>query len=96
MARRAFDFRRPVERARGAHDFIAALLEGRQPAQGYVDAADTLRFPLAAHVSACEHREVRLDEIGPDTRAPLPNDRSGDTHAWHRSGGQSGCCWVTQ
>jgi predicted dehydrogenase len=56
----------------GAHDFIDALLDGRQPAQDADDAAHTLRFAIAAHVAACEGREVRLDEIGPDTRARLP------------------------
>ncbi|HVN64980.1 MAG TPA: Gfo/Idh/MocA family oxidoreductase, partial [Candidatus Binataceae bacterium] len=56
----------------GAHDFIDALIEGGQPAQDYSDAAETLRFAIAAHVSACERREVALEEIGPDTRARLP------------------------
>jgi predicted dehydrogenase len=56
----------------GTHDFIDALIEGRQPAQDVDAAAATLRFAIAAHVSACEGREVRLDEIGPDTRARLP------------------------
>jgi predicted dehydrogenase len=56
----------------GVHDFIDALIEGRQPAQDADDAAATLRFAIAAHVSACERREVCLDEIGPDTRARLP------------------------
>ncbi len=56
----------------GGHDFIEALVEGRQPAQDATEAADTLRFAIAAHVSACEAREVRLDEIGPHTRARLP------------------------
>jgi predicted dehydrogenase len=56
----------------GTHDFIESLIEGRQPAQDAHEAADTLRFAIAAHVSACEERTVRLDEIGPDTRAPLP------------------------
>jgi len=56
----------------GAHDFIDALIEGRQAAQDVDDAAATLRFAIAAHVSACEERDVRLDEIGPDTRARLP------------------------
>src|ERR1022692_3189369 len=53
----------------GVHDFIDALIEGRQPPQDADDAAATLGFAIAAHVSACEHREVCLDEIGPDTRA---------------------------
>lgn len=57
---------------RGAHDFIDALLDGRQPAQTTDDAAETLRFAIAAHVAACEGREVRLDEVGPETRARLP------------------------
>jgi predicted dehydrogenase len=56
----------------GVHDFIDALIEDRQPAQDADDAAATLGFAIAAHVSACERREVRLDEIGPDTRARLP------------------------
>ena len=56
----------------GAHDFIDALRTGRQPAQDVAEAAATLRFALAVHVSACEHREVRLDEIGPATCATLP------------------------
>lgn len=56
----------------GTHDFIEALVEGRQPAQDAESAAATLRFAIAAHVSACEAREVRLDEIGRDTRARLP------------------------
>jgi predicted dehydrogenase len=56
----------------GAHDFIDALIEGRQPAQDAQEAAEILRFAIAAHVSACAAREVRLDEIGPDTRAELP------------------------
>ena len=57
---------------RGAHDFIDALIEGCQPAQEAHEAAETLRFAIAAHVSACEHREVRLNEVGPETRAMLP------------------------
>ncbi len=56
----------------GAHDFVDALIEGRQPAQDADDAAHTLRFAIAAHVSACERREVLLDEVTPDTRAHLP------------------------
>jgi len=56
----------------GAHDFVDALVDGRQPAQDAAEAADTLRFAIAAHVSACEQRDVRLDEITPDTRARLP------------------------
>jgi predicted dehydrogenase len=56
----------------GAHDFIESLIEGRPPAQDAQEAAHTLRFAIAAHVSACEAREVRLDEIAPDTRARLP------------------------
>ncbi len=56
----------------GAHDFIDALIEGRQPAQDAEEASATLRFAIAAHLSACEAREVRLDEVGPATRARLP------------------------
>jgi len=55
----------------GTRDFIEALLEGRQPDQDTREAAETLRFAIAAHLSACERREVRLDEVGPDTRARL-------------------------
>jgi predicted dehydrogenase len=57
---------------RGAHDFVDALLEGRQAAQDYEEAADTLRFAIAAHVSACEGRDVVLSEVGAETRARLP------------------------
>jgi predicted dehydrogenase len=56
----------------GGIDFVDALREGRAPAQTAAAAAETLRFAIAAHVAACEAREVRLDEIGPDTRARLP------------------------
>ena len=56
---------------RGTHDFIDALLEGRQPAHDAGEAAETLRFAIAAHVSACEQREVRLDEVMPTTTALL-------------------------
>jgi len=56
----------------GTHDFIDALRSGRQPAQDPAEAAATLRFALAVHVSAREQREVRLDEVGPATRATLP------------------------
>jgi predicted dehydrogenase len=56
----------------GTHDFIDALLEGRAPAQDAEEAARTLRFAIAAHVSACEGREVSLGEIGLETRAGLP------------------------
>jgi predicted dehydrogenase len=62
----------------GAHDFIDALIEGRQPAQNASDAAATLRFAIAAHMSACEGREVRLDEVGPETRARLPVKESAE------------------
>lgn len=55
----------------GGHDFVDAVLEGRQPAQDSEDAAETLRFAIAAHVSAAERREVALAEVLPDTRAPL-------------------------
>jgi len=56
----------------GTHDFIDALLEGRQPPQDYDEAAATLRFAIATHVSACEQREVPLAEVRSDTRARLP------------------------
>ncbi len=58
----------------GAHDFIDALLEGRPVSQGYADAEATLRFAIAAHVSACEKREVALSEIGAETPARLPDN----------------------
>lgn len=60
----------------GTHDFIDALCSGRQPAQNADDAAATLAFAIAAHVSACEQREVRIAEIGPDTRARLPEPQA--------------------
>lgn len=56
----------------GVHDFVDALLEGRDADQGYEDAAATLRLALAVHVSAAEQREVCVDEVGPQTRARLP------------------------
>jgi hypothetical protein len=56
----------------GTFAFVDALLDGRQPALDADAAAETLRFAIAAHVSACEGRAVRLDEVGPDTRARLP------------------------
>jgi len=56
----------------GGRDFVDALLEDRPAAQDAAEAAETLRFAIAAHVSACEAREVRLDEVGPETRARLP------------------------
>jgi predicted dehydrogenase len=55
----------------GTHEFIEALLEGREPAQDAADAAETLRLAIAAHLSAYEGREVGLDEVGPSTRARL-------------------------
>jgi predicted dehydrogenase len=60
---------------RGVADFVDALTEGRQPAQDHAAAAATLRFAIAAHVSACEAREVGLDEIKNDTRPSLPGTR---------------------
>lgn len=58
----------------GTHDFIDALIEGRQPAQDFEDAAATLRMAIAVHVSACEGREVALREITSTTRAELPGE----------------------
>ncbi|HUI27725.1 MAG TPA: Gfo/Idh/MocA family oxidoreductase [Candidatus Kryptonia bacterium] len=55
-----------------AHDFIDALLEGRQPAQDLADARETLRFAIATNLAARAGREVCLDEVGPETRALLP------------------------
>jgi predicted dehydrogenase len=59
---------------RGVHDFVDALRQGRQPAQSAADAAETLRFAIAAHVSAREGREVRLDEVSDDETAVLRAD----------------------
>jgi predicted dehydrogenase len=56
----------------GTHEFIDALVEGRPPVQDAEDAAHTLRFVIAAHLSACQGREVLLSEVGPQTRASLP------------------------
>jgi predicted dehydrogenase len=56
----------------GTHEFIDALRADRQPAQDVAAAAETLRLAIAAHVAACEHREVAVAEIGPTTRAALP------------------------
>jgi predicted dehydrogenase len=56
----------------GVHDFIDALRDGSAPAHEAADAAETLRFSLAAHLAACEAREVRLDEVGPETPPRLP------------------------
>jgi predicted dehydrogenase len=56
----------------GAHEFIDALRADRQPAQAAADAAETLRFAIAAHRSAVAGRPVALAEVGPDTRAALP------------------------
>ena len=57
----------------GTHEFIDALCAGTAPQHDAGDAAETLRFAIAAHVSACEEREVRLDEVGADTAPRLPN-----------------------
>jgi predicted dehydrogenase len=56
----------------GGHEFIDALIEGRQPRQDAAEARETLRFALAANLSARMGREVALDEVGADTRALLP------------------------
>ena len=55
----------------GSRDFVDAVLEGRQPPLDASEAAETLRFAIAAHVSAREGREVRLDEVLPTTTALL-------------------------
>ena len=47
----------------GAHDFVDALLEGRQPHQTLAEARRTLAFALAAGRSAAERREVSLEEV---------------------------------
>lgn len=57
---------------RGAHEFVEALRADRQPAQDAADAAETLRFAIAAHRSAVAGRPVFLAQIGPETRAALP------------------------
>lgn len=45
-------------------EFVDALTEGRQPEVNPAEGREILRFALAAHVSAREGREVRLDESG--------------------------------
>jgi predicted dehydrogenase len=47
----------------GGHDFVDALLEGREPAQDLEQARETLVFALAADRSAREAREVALSEL---------------------------------
>lgn len=60
----------------GTHAFIDGLRRGDDEIDlGVGDAAETLRFTIAAHVSACEGREVGMEEVGPDTRPQLPVDR---------------------
>ena len=44
-------------------EFIAALVEGRQPEMNPREAREVLRFSLAAHLSSRERREVQLDEL---------------------------------
>lgn len=44
-------------------DFIDGLLDGRQPEVSPGEAREILRFSLAAHRSAAEGREVRLEEL---------------------------------
>ena len=46
----------------GAHDFVDALLAGREPHQTLAEARRTLAFALAAGRSAAERREVSLGE----------------------------------
>ncbi len=48
---------------RGVHDFIDAILEDRECSLTGAEAKEILRFSLAAHLSAREHREVYLDEV---------------------------------
>jgi predicted dehydrogenase len=47
----------------GAHDFVDAIAEGRQPPQDAEQARRTLAFALAAARSAAERREVEIVEI---------------------------------
>jgi predicted dehydrogenase len=47
----------------GGHDFVHAILEGREPEQGIEAARRTLVFALAAQRSAAEGREVALSEL---------------------------------
>ncbi len=56
----------------GGRDFVDGLLSERQPPLAALDAAETLRFAIAAHLSAREGREVALAEVGPNTSAALP------------------------
>ena len=48
---------------RGTHDWIAALMEGRQASQSGAEGKRVTQFCRAAQLSAREHREVSLDEI---------------------------------
>jgi hypothetical protein len=57
---------------RGVHYFIDGRLEGRQPTLDATEAAEILPVAIAAQISATAHREVRLDEIEPETMASLP------------------------
>lgn len=47
----------------GGEDFVACLLEGRQPSQTLGEARKTLAFALAAGLSADQSREVAIAEI---------------------------------
>jgi predicted dehydrogenase len=47
----------------GAHDFVDALREDRQPAQSLAEARRTLAMALAVGRSAAEHREVTIEEM---------------------------------
>jgi|DewCreStandDraft_1066081.scaffolds.fasta_scaffold00572_26 predicted dehydrogenase len=55
----------------GIADFVDALIEGRQAAQGREEAHATLRFAIAAHLAAYEGREVNLAEVEGHTRPRL-------------------------
>jgi len=48
---------------RGGHDFVDAILEGRQPALDIAEARRTLALALAVGRSAAEKREVSIAEI---------------------------------
>ena len=48
---------------RSVHDFVDAILEGRESELTGLEARNVLRFSLAILLSGKEHREVGLDEI---------------------------------
>ncbi len=48
-------------------DFIDAILEHRPPRLDAAEGRQTLAFALAAQLSAAEHREVDITEMGSTT-----------------------------